>query len=237
MIKRISAALIAAAALLASPASANEAAIKKALEAALPGITIEAVKKTPYLGLYEVQAAGGQLIYTDEKATYLFAGDIIEAKTRKNLTQERMQKLSKINFSDLPLNLAVKQVRGNGKRVIATFEDPRCGYCKQLARNLQGMNDLTIYTFVYPILGQESVNMSKAIWCASDRAKVWNELMLSSTNPSGKTDCDTSGIDQVVSLGQKLKVSATPTIFLANGERIPGAVTADRLEQAIAAAK
>lgn len=237
MMSRILAALIVAAGLLAGPAAANEASVKKAIEAAIPGLAIEAVRKTPYLGLYEVQTAGGQLLYTDEKATYIFAGSIIEAKTRKNLTQEREQKLSKINFGDLPLNLAVKQVRGNGKRQIATFEDPRCGYCKQLARNLQSLNDVTIYTFVYPILGPESETMSKAIWCAPDRAKVWNELMLSNTKPSGKTDCDTSAIDKVVELGQKLRVSATPTIFLANGERIPGAVSAEQLEQQIAAAR
>jgi thiol:disulfide interchange protein DsbC len=130
----------------------------------------------------------------------------------------------------------VKQVRGNGKRVFATFEDPNCGYCKKLAKDLQAMNDVTIYTFLYPILSPDSSEKSKAIWCAADRAKAWNDWMINNTNPGSKTDCDTSAVDKVVALGQKLNIRGTPTIFLANGERIPGAVSVAKLEQAIATA-
>lgn len=222
--------------LLAGTARADEAAVKKALEAAFPGLPIESVHKTPYLGgLYEVRT-NGELIYTDEKVNYLVTGEIIDAKTRKNLTQERMQKLSQINFADLPLNMAVKTVRGNGKRVIATFEDPNCGYCKKMAKDLQGMSDITIYTFLYPILSPDSTEKSKAIWCAADRSKAWYDWMASNISPGSKTDCDTSTVDKSIALGQKLGIRGTPTIFLSNGERIPGFVPVAKLEQAIAAA-
>lgn len=235
MLKRTLATALAGAALLAGNALADEAAVKKAVEAAFPGLPIEGVRKTPYLGLYEIRT-GGDIIYADEKVTYIITGNIIDAKTRKDLTEERKNKLAQINFSDLPLNLAVKQVRGSGKRVFATFEDPNCGYCKKLAKDLQAMNDVTIYTFLYPILSPDSSEKSKAIWCAADRAKAWNDWMINNTNPGSKTDCDTSAVDKVVALGQKLNIRGTPTIFLSNGERIPGAVSAAKLEQSIAAA-
>lgn len=235
MLKQILALALAGAALLAGNALADEASVKKAMETAFPGLPIDGVRKTPYLGLYEIRT-GGDLIYTDEKVTYIITGSIVDAKTRKDLTEERKNKLSQINFSDLPLNLAVKQVRGTGKRVFATFEDPNCGYCKKLAKDMQAMSDVTIYTFLYPILSPDSTEKSKAIWCASDRAKAWNDWMVNNTTPGAKTDCDTSAVEKVVALGQKLNIRGTPTIFLSNGERIPGAVSMAKLEQAIAAA-
>jgi thiol:disulfide interchange protein DsbC len=138
----------------------------------------------------------------------------------------------------LPLDLAIKQVKGNGKRIIATFEDPNCTYCKKLAKELQGVTDVTIYTFVYPILSQDSFDKSKAIWCAPDRAKAWNDYMLNGTAPdAGK--CDTSGLDKVMETAQKLRVRGTPAIFLADGTRVPGFMEKAQLEQAMtqAAAK
>ena len=235
MLKRILAVALTGAILVAGAARADEASVKKAVEAALPGLPVDGVRKTPYLGLYEIRT-GAELIYTDEKVTYFFSGNIIDAKTRKDVTEERKNKLSQINFGDLPLNLAVKQVRGSGKRVIATFEDPNCGYCKKLAKDLQTLSDVTIYTFLYPILSPDSTEKSKAIWCAADRAKAWNDWMMNNTSPGAKTDCDTSTIDKVVALGQKLNIRGTPTIFLSNGERIPGAVSLAKLEQSMAAA-
>jgi thiol:disulfide interchange protein DsbC len=232
MLKRMLSIALMGTAVLAGNALADEATVKKAVEAAIPGLTIDGVRKTPYLGLYEVRA-GGEIIYTDEKVTYIFTGNIIETKTRKDLTEERKNKLSQIKFSDLPLDMAVKTVRGNGKRVIATFEDPNCGYCKKLAKEMQAVTDITIYTFLYPILSPDSSDKSKAIWCASDRAKTWSDWMVHSVAPSAKGDCDTSNIDKIVSLGRKLNIHGTPTIFLSNGERIPGAVSAAKLEQAM----
>jgi thiol:disulfide interchange protein DsbC len=234
MMKRLVAAVLACAALFAGAAYADEAAIKKSVEAIFPGVKVESVKKTPYLGLYEVRA-GSELIYTDEKVTYIITGDIIEAKTKKNLTQERLNKLAQINFAELPLELAVKQVRGSGKRVIATFEDPNCGYCKKLAKDMQNMTDVTIYTFLYPILSPDSTEKSKAIWCSPDKVKAWNDWMVNGVSPSAKGDCG-APIEKVVEIGQKLNIRGTPTIFLSNGARLPGAVPLARLEQEMAAA-
>lgn len=220
--------------LLAGLAGAQniEATIKKNVEATLPdGAKVDAVRKLGVLGLYEVQI-GGDLMYTDEKATHIIIGQIIEPKTQKNLTQERLDKLAQIKFSDLPTDIAIKQVKGNGKRVIATFEDPNCGYCKKLAKELQTVNDITIYTFLHPILSPDSLDKSKAIWCAPDRAKAWNEYMLGGKAPdAGK--CDTSGLDKSMALARKLNIRGTPAIFLVDGTRIPGYLPAAKLEEAM----
>jgi thiol:disulfide interchange protein DsbC len=237
MLKKLLALTLFGATLFAGTAHADEAAVRKSLEAAFPGVPVESIRKTPYLGgLYEIYTHG-ELMYTDEKVTYLITGDIIDVKTRKSLTQERLQKLSQINFKDLPLEMAVKTVRGNGKRVIASFEDPNCGYCKKLAKDLQTVSDITVYTFLFPVLSPDSTEKTKAIWCAADRSKAWNEWMINNVAPGGKTDCDTTAVEKVLTLGQKLGVKGTPTIFLSSGERLPGYVPAAKLEQAIAAAK
>lgn len=210
-------------------AHANEDAIKKAVEAKLDGAKVESVTKTPYLGLYEVNL-GGELIYTDDKVSAFFSGDLIDAQTMRNVTQERQRKLSAIKFSDLPLEHAVKQVRGNGKRVIATFEDPNCGYCKRFTKDLLNITDVTHYTFLYPILSPDSAAKSKAIWCATDKAKAWNDWMINNVTPSGEGKCK-NPVDEVVTLGKKLRINGTPTVFFTDGERIPGAVPAAQIEQ------
>jgi thiol:disulfide interchange protein DsbC len=231
MMKRLVVALVVA--LLAGSALANEAAVKKAVEGKL-NFKVDGVRKTPYLGLYEV-TAGSDVIYTDEKVTYFFAGNVIEVATKKNLTQERVRQLSVIKFSDLPLENAVKVVRGNGKRVIATFEDPNCTYCKRLAKDLATMDNVTIYTFLYPILSQDSYEKAKAVWCAADRGKAWQDLMVQGTVPAGRSDCDTP-LEKNLALGQKLRVTGTPTLFFTSGERIPGAISLAELEQMLAKA-
>lgn len=232
MIKPLFSAALLALLLLASAAHANEAAVKQAVEAWL-GAKVDGVKKTPYLGLYEIRL-GNEIIYTDEKISYIFEGNVIDGKTRQNLTQERIIKLSAIKFSDLPLDLAVKTVRGDGKRVIATFEDPNCSYCRRLAKELQSMNNITIYTFLLPILSPDSASKSKAVWCAADRSKAWNDLMLNGTVPATGT-CD-APIEKVMALGKKLNVTGTPTIFFSNGERAPGALPAAQIEHRLAQA-
>jgi thiol:disulfide interchange protein DsbC len=238
MIKKLLAAACAAILATTALAQASEADVKKKVEAALgEGAKVDSVRKAGALGLYEV-VVGGDIVYTDEKATHIILGHIVEPKTRKDLTQERLDKLSAIKFSDLPLDLAIKQVKGNGgngKRTIATFEDPNCTYCKKLAKELQGITDVTVYTFVYPILSQDSVDKSKAIWCAPDRAKAWNDYLVNGTAPAaGK--CDTTGLDKVMALAQKLRVHGTPAIFMADGSRTPGFLPAAQLEQAMAQA-
>lgn len=238
MIRKLLAAACAAVLAASACAQGAEADIKKKVEAALgEGVRVESVRKAGALGLYEV-VVGGEILYTDDKAAHFVLGHIVDPKTRKDLTQERLNKMAAIKFSELPLDLAIKQVKGNGgngKRTIATFEDPNCTYCKKLAKELQGLTDITIYTFLYPILSQDSHDKSKAIWCAPDRAKAWNDYMLSGTAPAaGK--CDTGGLDKVMDTAQKLRIRGTPAIFLADGTRLPGFMEKAQLEQAMAQA-
>ncbi|MBK7648396.1 MAG: DsbC family protein [Betaproteobacteria bacterium] len=211
-------------------AVADEADIRKSMESKL-GTKVESVNKSGYLGLYEVYA-DGNIFYTDEKMTaILVGGQLIDAKTMKNVTDERMRKLTAIKFNELPLDRAIKQVRGDGKRVMATFEDPNCGYCKRLAKELQKLDNVTIYTFLLPILSEDSVHKSKQIWCSSDRAKAWSDWMVDAKTPSGREDCDVSAVTKNQEFGRKLNITGTPTIFFADGERVPGAVPLARIEQ------
>jgi thiol:disulfide interchange protein DsbC len=217
-------------------AMADETDIRKAMEAKL-GTKVESVTKSGYMGLYEVYA-DGQLLYTDEKmTTIIVGGQLIDAKTMKNITDERMKKLTAIKFSELPLERAIKQVRGDGKRIMATFEDPNCGYCKRLAKELLKLDNVTVYTFLYPILSEDSVRKSKQIWCSSDRAKAWNDWMIDGKAPAGREDCDTSAVTKNQEFGRKLNISGTPTMFFADGERVPGAMPLPRIEQKLSAAK
>lgn len=219
-----------------SPALADEGEIRKTIEAKFGG-KVESVAKSGYLGLYEVFAEGS-IFYTDEKATAIIAGgQLIDTKTMKNVTDERMRKLTAIRFSDLPLERAIKQVRGDGKRVLATFEDPNCGYCKRLARDLQKLENVTVYTFLYPILSEDSVKKSRQIWCAADRAKAWNDWMVEGKVPGGRDDCDTAAIAKNQEFGRKLNITGTPTIFFVDGERVPGAMPLARIEQKLVQAK
>ena len=224
----------AAACTLAIPslALAGDAEVKQAVEAWLgSGTKVDSVRKAGFLGLYEV-VVGGEVLYTDEKVAYVVAGNVIEVKTHKDLTEERKNKLSQIKFSELPLDLAVKVVKGNGKRVLATFEDPNCSYCKKLAKEIQGLTDVTVYTFVYPILSADSQEKAKAIWCAADRNKAWTDYMLNNSAPAaGK--CDTSGLEKVAQLAHRLNIRGTPAMFLSDGTRIPGYMPAAKLDEAI----
>lgn len=218
----------------AGVAHADEASVRKNMENFLNAPAVESVKKTPYGGLYEVVLKSGELLYTDDKVGFIIDGSLIDAKSRKNVTQARMAQLMKIDFATLPLEQAIKQVRGNGKRIIASFEDPNCGYCKRLAKDLLNLKDTTIYTFLYPILSPDSTEKSKNIWCAKDKAAAWNDWMTAGKiPPAAAANCDTSAVDKNVALGQKLKVSGTPTIFTADGNRLPGAVPLAQLEQAM----
>lgn len=235
MIKRILLAVLAAAWMLAAHAQTGDTAdIKKAVEASLgKGTKVDSVREAGVLGLYEV-VVGGEILYTDKKASHFFIGEIMDAKTHRNLTEDRKNKLAQIKFSDLPFDLAIKQVRGNGKRVFATFEDPHCGYCKKLAHELKGMNDITIYTFLFPILSPDSTEKSKGIWCAPDRAKAWNDWMQNGVEPPvGKCDAP---IEKVLALGRKLNIRGTPTIFFPDGSRVPGFIPAAAIEQSLAKA-
>ena len=170
-------------------------------------------------------------LYTDEKLTVIIAGTLIDGQTMKNYSAERLQKLTAIRFSDLPLDLAVKQVRGDGKRILATFEDPNCGYCKKLAKDMVKLDNVTLYTFLYPILSPDSLEKSNQIWCSSDKAKAWNEWMQDGKTLTGKGDCDTMAVKKSIDLGRKLAITGTPTLFFADGERVQGVIPLAQIEK------
>ncbi len=222
--KWISAVVIGFLALAVTAASAQEAQIKRAVEARY-GLKVESVKKTTYLGMYEVvvMASEREIVYTDATAAYLFSGHVFDLKNRRNLTQERLDRLTAIKFDDLPLELAIKQVRGNGKRVVAVFSDPFCPYCKQLDQSINKLDDVTIYTFLYPILRKdESPAMSTRIWCSPDRSKAYLDWMLRNRQPAALSTC-TAPVDKWIALGEKLGVQATPVTYVSSGIRVVGA--------------
>ena len=209
-------------------ASAGENEIRKSLQSKFPNIgALEHVVKTPYSGLYEI-TVDGQLLYTDEKGEYLFDGSIIEAKSRRNLSDERRKKLFAIEFDKLPLDLAVKKVKGNGKRKMAYFTDPNCSYCKRLEKELVNVTDVTLYIFMYPIF-QGSDEVVRNVRCAKDPVKAWDDLMLAGIAPaSAKCEVPT---DKVMALGRKLRVSGTPNLVFGNGTQSPGYLPAAELEK------
>jgi thiol:disulfide interchange protein DsbC len=227
---------LALATLFVTSANADEAEIKKAMEAKI-GAKIESVTKSGYLGLYEIYV-DGNILYTDEKMTAILAGaQLIDGKTMKNVTEERVNTLTAIKFSELPFERAIKQVRGDGKRVLATFEDPNCGYCKRLAKDLLKLDNVTVYTFLYPILSEDSLKKSKQIWCSADRAKAWNDWMVDGKAPTGKDDCDTSAVTKNQEFGRRLNINGTPTVFFADGQRVPGAIPVAKIEQKLSQIK
>lgn len=218
-------------------AMAQEAAIRKNLAERLPNLPkIDEVSKTPMNGLYELRVNDSEIFYTDAEGNFLIQGVLIDAKSKRNLTEERTEKLNAIEFSALPLKDAFTIVRGNGKRKLAVFEDPNCGFCKRFERDLQNVNDVTVHMFLYPVLGADSVEKTKSIWCAKDRGKAWLDVMVRDM-PVVKATCDATAIDRNKAFGAKYKITGTPTIFFADGSRVPGAINAAQIEKFLAEAK
>ena len=209
-----------------------EASIKKLIEQRLgEGAKVDSVTKTNFLGLYEVRM-GTEIIYTDEQAKYVFSGHVIDLQTHKDYTQGRIDEANKVKFSDLPLDSAIKMVKGDGKRVIAVFEDPNCGYCKRLRHTLAKMDNVTVYTFMYNILADDSFVKAKNVWCTKDRLQAWDDWMLNGKAPApAPASCTATPNDQVLALGKKIHINGTPTIFFTDGSRFPGAVEATKLEE------
>jgi len=193
---------------------------------------VKSVTASPVPGLYEV-VVNNNLVYTDAQAKFLIQGDVVELKSGVNLTEVRQNELSKIRWSDLPLQNAVKVVKGNGARKLAVFADPNCGYCKRLEKTFAEMDNLTIYTFLMPILSADSTTKSKQIWCSSDAAKTWTQWMINNTTPTGKTDCS-NPLDKNLALAKSLNISGTPAIFFVDGTRLPGAAGKELLEKKLA---
>jgi thiol:disulfide interchange protein DsbC len=218
---------LALAAVLSSAAIADEASVQKAIQARVGSVPVKSVARTPVAGLYEVVLGDDNIVYTDEKATYLFTtGDggiaLIDLKTGRNLTDEKLRQLLTIRFEDLPLDSAIKTVRGTGKRVFATFEDPNCPFCKRLWQEVAKLDNVTVYTFLYPILSPDSEARAKAIWCSKDRSRAWVDHMLTASMPAPAAAC-ANPIEKNLALGRRLRVSGTPTMFFTSGQRLVGA--------------
>jgi len=231
------AALAAAALLAGAPAQADEAAIRKNLAERLPSFPkIDEVSKTPIPGLYEVRL-GTEILYTDENGNHIVQGSIIDTRTRTDLTQARIDKLTAIDFASLPLKNAVVIKQGSGARKIAVFADPNCGYCKRLEKDLLALKDVTIYNFIYPILGPDSNAKAKDIWCAKDPAKVWRAWMVDGqVPPKSMGACDAGALEANTELGRKHRVQGTPAVVFEDGSRAPGAIPAAQIEARMAAA-
>lgn len=234
--KRLLPALLAfAATAIATGAFADEATIRKNLAERLPRLPpIEEVVAAPVPGLFEIRVNGSELFYTDAQGNFLIQGNVIDTKAQRDLTEERIAKLTAVAFDSLPLKDAFVIVRGNGKRKLAVFEDPNCGYCKRFERDLQNVDNVTIHMFLYPILGQDSAEKSRAIWCSKDKAKVWQDYMVRDTAIPQGANCDVSALARNVEFGRKYKITGTPTLIFADGARVPGAIQAAQVEQLLA---
>jgi len=214
--------LAAALACFSLAAQADEADVRAAVEAKLG--PLEKIARAPMAGMWEVWV-DGQIFYVDDKGTHVMLGNLLDLKTGKNITAERQ-------FNSLPLDLALKQVRGSGKNVMVTFEDPNCGYCKKLAKDINTLKDVTVYTFLLPVLGDDSYEKSKAIWCAPDKAKAWMDWMTANKAPPAvPAKCDVSGLNKSAQLGARMRINGTPAIFFAGGERVGGYIPAKEIEK------
>lgn len=231
-------------ALVSGVACADDAAIRSEIAKKFPKANVESVTKTPHLGLYEV-IVDGQLFYADENFKYLIDGSIIDTNSMTNVTAERQRDLeeSKLRklafpFEQLPFDLAIKKVKGDGSRQIAVFSDPDCPFCKRLERDLEKVTNVTIYLFLFPIeqLHPKAPAVSRAIWCSADRVKAWDEYMLKGVAPKAAGTCP-NPVDKLVEFGATKRITGTPTIFFADGKRVPGAIPAEQIETYLAKAQ
>jgi thiol:disulfide interchange protein DsbC len=236
---RISCALAGASLFLciALPAFADEAAIRKNIGERLPMLPkIEEVTKTAMPGLYELRL-GTEILYTDEQGNFLIEGRVLDTKSRINLTEQRIAKLTAIDFKSLPLKDAMVWKQGTGARKLVVFADPNCGYCKKFERDLQAVKDVTVYTFLYPILGGDSPEKSKQIWCAKENTKAWRDWMLKGTLASDSPSCDISALARNVAFGQKHRIRGTPGLVFEDGRQQAGAMEAEQIERQLSVAR
>ena len=232
-------AALAAAGVCSAQTAAQEAAIRKNLAERIPQIgKIDEVRNTPMAGLFEVRM-GTDVLYTDAEGNYLIQGQLIDTRGKRNLTEERVDKLTAIDFASLPIKDAFTVVRGNGKRKLVVFQDPNCGYCKRFERDLQKVDNVTIHMFLYPILGPDSTDKARNIWCARDRSQAWQDWMIRdvAAPKAPAPGCDSSVLARNVELGRKHKITGTPTLVFVDGSRVPGAVGAAQVEKLLAEAK
>jgi thiol:disulfide interchange protein DsbC len=213
-------------------AVADEAKVRQKLQSKFPAMTVDSVTKAPFAGLYEV-VLDGEIVYTDDKVDYFFGGNIYDIRTLppRNLTQDSTQRLAVKTLASAQGN-AVKRVKGNGKRILYTFEDPNCGYCKQLYRELEKVSDITVYVYMTPILSKDSADKARAVWCAKDRAKAWDDVMQTGAVSASGANCATP-IDKNLQMMRRFGISGTPAIYLSDGRQIGGYVPAEKIEQAL----
>jgi len=237
MMNLMKTALLAATLVAAFSVTAQEATIRKNLGERIPQLKkIDEVTKSPMPGLFEIRVNGTDIFYTDAEGNFLVQGNLIDTKQRRNLTEERIDKLTAISFDSLPIKDAFTIVRGNGKRKLAVFEDPNCGYCKRFEHDLQKVDNVTIHMFLYPILSADSAEKSKHIWCAKDKAKSWQDWMVRDQLPKSAS-CDSAAIERNVELGRKYKITGTPTLVFVDGTRVPGAISTAQVEKHLTDAK
>ena len=230
-------AALAFAACLVPSAFADEAAIRKNIAERLPDFPkIDEVTKTVIPGIYEIRV-GSDVLYTDEQGNYVIEGQLIDTKSRMNLTEERVGRLTAIDFKSLPLQDAMVWKQGNGDRKLVVFADPNCGFCKRFERDLQTMSNVTVYTFLYPILGGDSPEKSRAIWCAKDKTTTWRDWMIKGTPIASTPDCDASALQRNVALGKKYKITGTPGLVFEDGRKLAGAMGNDALEKQLVTAR
>jgi len=235
---RVRASLALAAVLVCGTALAQEAVIRKNLAERLPTLPkIDEIRATPIAGVFEVRFGGTEIIYTDATGDHVFAGAaLIETKTRTDLTEARINKLLEIDFDKLPIKDAVVFKQGPGARKMAVFVDPNCGYCKRFERDIAGMKDITIYTFLVPILGADSATKSRDIWCAKDAPRAWRAWMLDNVvPPKSAAACDSAAIERNLEFSKRNRINGTPVTLLEDGSRKVGAVPVDALEKLLAA--
>jgi thiol:disulfide interchange protein DsbC len=215
-------------------AQGHEATIRKALSERIPQIPkIEEITPTPLAGIYELRLSTNEIYYSDATGNYLIQGNLIDTKNKRNLTEEREAKLSAIDFQSLPLKDAITIVHGNGKRKLAVFEDPNCGYCKRFERDLAKIDNVTVYLFLMPVLGPGSVEKSRNVWCAKDPGAAWVNLMQKDIAPAA-VQCNTAAIDRNLEFGRKYKITGTPTLVAQDGTRVPGAINNTQIEKLLA---
>lgn len=212
-------------------AAAQEATIRKNLTERLPKLPpIDEISKTPMEGLYEVRVNQSEIFYTDAQGNFLIQGNLIDVRAQEDLTEKRQAKLTEIDFKDLPIKDAFTIVRGNGKRRMAVFEDPNCGYCKKFERDLTKVDNVTVHVFLYPILGADSGEKSTHIWCAKDKAKAFLDWMVREVSPPAAS-CDSAAVTRNLEFGKKIRITGTPAMIFADGTRVPGAIGAERIEK------
>jgi len=224
--------------LCANRAWADDAAIRKSFAARQPNFPkIDEISKTKIPGIFELRV-GTELYYSDAQGDYLIEGNLVDTKTGVNLTEERIAKLTAIDFSNLPLKDAIVFKQGSGSRKLVVFADPNCGYCKKFERELAQVNDVTVYTFLYPILGGDSPEKSRDIWCAKDNTKAWRDWMVDGTAPPKSIgQCDVEALKRIALLGRKHKVMGTPALVFEDGKRVPGAMAPEQIEKQLSASR